>query len=132
MQRARTPEPTNATMGLRPYTTKNFVQPRTFWKSTIHITVASDTQASPAQKSTYELVQRLLLMGNTQFHIRPAIIPSAPAENNPARRSVSGLRWAIHRPARLPSIAVQIAGTVESTPSGSHVTPPTQRWLPSP
>ena len=61
------------------------------------------------------------------FAIRPVIMASAPAAESPASRSVSGRRSPIHRPARLPSIAEPIAGTVESTPSGSHVTLEPQR-----
>src|SRR5215204_1206005 len=127
MQRAITAEPTKATIGLTPYTTNGVVKRRTRLKSTIHITVASASAASPPVKSTYELVQRLLLIGNDQFHIRPTIIASAPAAERPARRSVSGRRSPIHRPARLPSITVPIAGTVERTPSGSQVTVDPQR-----
>src|SRR3954468_10138439 len=86
----------------------------------------------PAQKSVYELVHRLLLMGNTQFHIRPTIMPIAPTADIPANRSASGRRSPIHLPARVPNTAVQIAATVDSTPSGSHVTLDAQSWLPIP
>src|SRR5215208_1866486 len=132
MQRAITAEPTKATIGLMPYTTNGVVKRRTRLKSTIHITVASASAASPPVNSTYELVQRLLLIGNTQFHMSPAIIASAPVAERPARRSESGRRSPIQRPARLPSITVPTAGTVESTPSGSQVTLEAHRWLPSP
>src|SRR6476619_7389674 len=127
MQRAITADPTKATMGLVPYTTNGLVNVRTRLKSTIHITVASASAAIPALNSTYELVQRLLLMGNDQFHIRPTIIASAPTADRPASRSESGRRSPIQRPARLPSITVPIAGTVDSTPSGSQVTLDPQR-----
>src|SRR5215203_5739582 len=132
MQRAITAEPTKATIGLMPYTTKGVVNRRTRLKSTIHITVARTSAASPPVNRTYELVQRLLLIGNDQPHIEPAIIASAPAAERPARRSVSGRRSPIQRPARLPSIAVAIAGMVDRTPSGSQVTLEPQMWLPSP
>src|SRR4051812_29350333 len=112
--------------------TNSFVPRRTFWKSTIHITVASETDAIPAQKSVYELAQRLLLIGNAQFHMEANIMANAPTANSPARRSVSGRCCLIQRPARLPNSAVQMAGMVESTPSGSHVLLDAQRWLPRP
>src|SRR5881628_2219718 len=110
--------------------TTGLVHPRTFWRSTTHITVARLRAAIPAVKTTYELVQRLLLIGKTQCHMSATIIMIDPAADIPASRSVSGRRSAIHRPAMLPSMAVQIAGTVLRTPSGSQVTPDTQRWLP--
>src|SRR3954466_7635361 len=94
--------------------------------------VARATAAIPAQKTTYELVQMLLLMGNDQFHIMPAIRPMAPTANSPLIRSVSGRFCEIHLPARMPVMHVPIAGIVEKMPSGSHVTLLTQVWLPSP
>ena len=42
----------------------------------------------PAVKNTYELVQRLLLIGNATFHSRPMTIPEAP----PARRVMTRRR----------------------------------------
>src|ERR1700742_1204076 len=98
MQRARTPEPTNATIGFNPYTTNGFVHHFTFWISTIHITVAIATAAIPAQNTTYELVHRLLLMGNDQFHISPDIMPMAPTANSPVIRSRIGKSREIQRP----------------------------------
>src|SRR4051812_30670126 len=94
--------------------------------------VARDTQAQPAVKSTYELVQMFLLIGKDQFHIRPAIIPSAPTEKSPLSRSSIDLGVPIQRPARMPRSAVPTAGIVENKPSGSQVTLPDQLWLPSP
>src|SRR6185295_6412326 len=94
--------------------------------------VAIATQAMPAEKTTYELVQMLLLIGNDQFHIKPIIIPRAPTAKSPLSRSWIGRFEPIHWPARLPSIAVPIAGSVENGPSGSHVRLLIQRWLPSP
>src|SRR3712207_7861584 len=70
--------------------TKNFVHRRQPCTSTIHMIVASATHAMPAVKTTYELVQIPLLIGNDQFHIRPTIMPSAPAANRPLSRSASG------------------------------------------
>src|SRR5215467_14173237 len=101
--------------------TNGFVHLFMLCTSTIHMIVAMDTAAMPAQNTTYELVQMLLLMGNDQFHIRPTIMPSAPAANSPFRRSFSARFEPIHCPARLPSIAVAIAGIVDRMPSGSHV-----------
>src|SRR6185437_3165158 len=100
--------------------------------STIHMIVAIATQAMPAVKTTYELVQILLLIGNDQFHMRPATMPSAPTANRLVSRSSSGRLVPSHWPARLPSIVVAIAGMVEKRPSGSQVTLFTQVWLPRP
>src|SRR5512142_2949798 len=94
--------------------------------------VAIATPAIPPVNTTYELVQMLLLIGDDQFHIKPAIIPSAPTANSPLRRSVIDRLVPIHWPARLPSIAVAIAGKVEKIPSGSHVTLLAQVWFPRP
>src|SRR5215471_5395739 len=101
--------------------TNGFVHPFTFCTSTIHMMVAIASIAMPAQNTTYELVQMLLLIGNDQFHMSPAIMPNAPTANMPFSRSLSGRLDPIHWPARLPSIAVAIAGIVDRMPSGSHV-----------
>ena len=64
----------------------------------------------------------LLLIGNDQFHISPTIIPSAPAREEPVEPlDERPLACRSSVPARLPSIAVPIAGIVERMPSGSHV-----------
>src|SRR5678815_2745061 len=102
------------------------------WTSTTHMIVAIESVAIPPAKTTYELVHRLLLMGNDQFHIKPAIMPIAPTANIPLSRSLSARLTLSHWPARLPSIAVATAGIVEKMPSGSQVLLLAQRWLPSP
>src|SRR6186713_472803 len=107
--------------------TNGFVHPVTRCSSMIHMQVASATAPMPAVKSTYELVHRLLLMGNDQCHMRPAIIAMLPIANMPERRSLSGRGALIQRPQMMPSMAVPIAGIVENGPSGSHVRLLTQR-----
>src|SRR3954451_1052622 len=90
--------------------------------SITQIHVASATQAKPAVKRTYELVQRFLLIGKTQSQNFPATIASEPAPYSPTTRSTSGRRLSvIHSPARMPRSAVAMAGIVESGPSGSQV-----------
>src|SRR5690348_7224805 len=112
--------------------TNGFVHPLMPRRSTTHMIVAMATVAIPAQNTTYELLQMLLLIGNDQFHIRPTIIPIAPIANMPFNRSASGFLVPSHWPSRLPSIAVATAGIVEKMPSGSHVLLLTHVWLPRP
>src|SRR6185295_2163682 len=101
--------------------THGFVQRRHSCTSTSHMIVPIDTAARPAVKSTYELVQRLLLIGKVQFHISPAIISSAPPAKRPLMRSGRARFCDSHQPAMLPSSAVPTAPAVERTPSGSQV-----------
>src|SRR6267378_3274194 len=101
--------------------THGLVHQLTLRTSTIHIIVASETHATPAVKTTYELVHRFLFMGRAQFHISPIIMPRAPTAKRAAKRSTSGRsRSAIQRPARFPKRHVATAGIVEKKPSGSH------------
>src|ERR687895_80671 len=104
--------------------TKNFVHRRHPWTSTIHMIVASETDAIPAVKRTYELVQMALLIGKDQFHMSPTIMPSAPAAKRPWGRRGGGGAPPPPPPAITPSIVVPIAGSVDSNPSGSQVTLP--------
>src|SRR5438874_5699111 len=98
--------------------------------SMIQMHVASAMDAKPAVKTTYELVQRFLLIGKTQSQDFPTIIASDPAPYKPTTRSTSGRCLSvIHWPARMPRSAVAIAGIVESGPSGSHVFVLTQMWF---
>src|SRR5512146_2082484 len=124
MSRERSPSPTNAANGLSPNTTNGFVHHLTCSMSMSHMQVASATHASPAVNSTYELVQRLLLIGKDHPHMSPAIIASAPTPCNAATRERRGRSVPIHRPVRTPSMQVAIAGKVERIPSGSHVREP--------
>src|ERR1043166_7537685 len=84
--------------------------------------VASAMHAKPAVKSTYELVQRFLLIGKTQSQNFATTIALDPAPYKPTTRSTSARRLSvIHSHASTPRSAVATAGMVESGPSGSHV-----------
>src|SRR5688572_9282030 len=98
MIRAMTPDPTNATSGLKPKMTNGRVQPRMRWTSIIQTHVAKVRQPSPAVNRTYELVQMFLLIGNTHPHIAPAAVPRTPAAKSAETRSRRGRGDAIHRP----------------------------------
>ena len=53
----------------------------------------------PAVKNTYELVQRLLLIGNATFHARPMTIPAAPPARSVRTHALRAARGA-HQDAR--------------------------------
>src|SRR5688500_9175038 len=122
------PDATNAKRGLVPK----------IWKGRVHQVIRrtsisqrhapSTRQARPAVNTVYELVQMFLLIGKNQPQNEPAAAPNAPNANSPAMRSSNGRDEPIQRPAKVPSIAVTIAGSVESGPSGSHVFVCAQRW----
>src|SRR5688572_8006832 len=75
---------------------------------------------------TYELVQRLLLIGKMTSHATPTAIAAAPARASSAALRAGAALLPIQRPATMPSSVVAMAGNVLSSPSGSHLG--FQRW----
>src|SRR6185437_8233560 len=88
--------------------------------------------ASPAVRSTKELVHRFLFTGKIQPHAQPAAATIAPAAKRPASRSLRARRAPIQDPATTPKSVVATAGIVDSGPSGSHVLVRAQVWFPMP
>src|SRR5690606_28271780 len=120
-------EPTKASIGFTPYTTNGYVHRRQPCTSTTHEIVASVMAAIPAVKTTYELVQIALFIGNTHPHMAPATTAIAPAAKMWLSRWARGVGAASQRPTCAPRSTVPAAGRVESTPSGSHVLDAPQR-----
>src|SRR5258707_9875786 len=68
-----------------------------------------------------------MLIGKTQLQNSPATMARHPTPKSPVIRSSSERFLSVsQRPAKMPSMAVAIAGSVENGPSGSHVFVETQ------
>src|SRR5690348_17907789 len=122
MSREKNPSATYAASGLSPKMTNGHVHQRTRSTSINHMQVASVTAPMPAVNSTKELVHRFLLIGKTQFHIRPTTMSIAPTPNNATMRSRDRKSLAIHCPAITPSTHVDRKSTRlnSSHPSNSY------------
>ena len=71
--------------------------------------------------TTYELVHRFLLMGNTPSQASPSSTPAAPPASIPAALRAGDRADRSQRPASTPSSTVATAGRVLGSPSGSQV-----------
>src|SRR5271156_6147731 len=76
------------------------------------------TSAKPPLKSTNELVQRFLLMGNQMFHTSPANKPQTPASSITIAFFAGDFCERSQWPVSTPSSVVAIAGMVLRIPSG--------------
>src|SRR5947209_11099140 len=85
--------------------------------------MASSCKAMPVVKTTYELVQRDLLIGNHEFQIQPTTTAHAPAKNIPPTFSSCVRRERSQCPVKTPVKVVAIAGIVLNNPSGSKTFP---------
>src|SRR4030095_11899671 len=85
--------------------------------------------ARPPVNSTYELVQRFLLIGSDILVMRPSNTPISPQVSKPRPVARAEFVSEMTQPAMSPTIVVAIAGVVLSNPSGSQ-RPPFQRCAP--
>src|SRR5688572_12866594 len=83
--------------------------------------MARTSDAKPAVKTAYELVQRFLLIGNTRPHAWPTSINAAPPTASQVALRDAGRDDPSTNPPSTPSRVVVIAGIVLSRPSGSQV-----------
>ena len=95
--------------------------PRQRLISNIQYSSARKTSAKPPLKSTNELVQRFLLIGNQMFQTSPATKPQNSCEQHHDRFHCRGFRERSQWPVSTPSKVVAIAGMVLRIPSGSRV-----------
>src|ERR1700730_4197815 len=113
---------TNAAIAFIPKTRIGTVQvPRHRLISNSQYRKASNTRAKPALKSTNELVQRFLLMGNHRFQVSPAIKARIPKSNMRIAFVPELVSERSQWPVTTPIKVVAMAGMVLRMPSGSWV-----------